>query len=104
MAIRITVVIIISACLLERMEIRHLQKKKPGELSQGQRQRVAVARALINKPDVIFADEPTASLDHKNAMDVMVVFEEQLENTAVVVVTLTDQFLSTPATLSNFGT
>ena len=73
--------------LLERMEIRHLQKKRPGELSQGQRQRVAVTRALINKPDVIFADEPTASLDHKNAMDVMAVFEEQLENTAVIVVT-----------------
>lgn len=73
--------------LLERMEIRHLKGKKPGELSQGQRQRVAIARALINSPDVIFADEPTASLDHKNAMDVMAVFQEQLENTSVVVVT-----------------
>lgn len=54
--------------LSERME------NKPNQLSGGEQQRVAVARALINKPDIIFADEPTGNLDSANAKELHQLF------------------------------
>jgi putative ABC transport system ATP-binding protein len=53
--------------LLEKLGILELSKRYPNEISGGQRQRVALARSLINKPKIIFADEPTGSLDSKNS-------------------------------------
>ncbi|QFR48277.1 ABC transporter ATP-binding protein [Sulfurimonas lithotrophica] len=53
--------------LLEKLGILDLAKRYPNEISGGQRQRVALARSLINKPKIIFADEPTGSLDSKNS-------------------------------------
>ncbi len=50
--------------------------KRPSRLSGGQCQRVAIARAMINSPKVIFADEPTAALDHENAFHVMKILKE----------------------------
>lgn len=73
--------------LLERLKLDSLANKKPVQLSLGQRQKVAVARALINEPTVIFADEPTASLDHKNAFEVMDLLMENKGKTTLVVVT-----------------
>ena len=61
--------------------------KKPAKLSGGQCQRVAIARAMINDPKVIFADEPTASLDHENAFNVMKIFKKYSEDRLVIVVT-----------------
>ena len=62
-------------------------KKRPNKLSGGQCQRVAIARALINDPKVIFADEPTASLDHENAFNVMRILKKYSEDRLVIVVT-----------------
>lgn len=52
--------------LMDLLGIENLQHKNPGELSQGELQRFSVARALVNKPQLLLADEPTSSLDNHN--------------------------------------
>ncbi|MCR5376259.1 MAG: ABC transporter ATP-binding protein [Lachnospiraceae bacterium] len=61
--------------------------KRPSKLSGGQCQRAAIARAMINDPKVLFADEPTASLDHENAFNVMRILKEYSADRLVLVVT-----------------
>ena len=73
--------------LLESLSISHLAEGHPYQLSGGERQRVCVARAMINNPDVIFADEPTASLDHANGHMVMDLLTAYRDRGVVVVVT-----------------
>ena len=61
--------------------------KRPAKLSGGQRQRAAIARAMINQPKVLFADEPTAALDHENAFAVMEILKDYAKNNLVLVIT-----------------
>ena len=63
-----------AATWLERFGLRERIEHKPSELSGGEQQRVSVARALINKPKIIFADEPTGNLDSKNAQQMHELF------------------------------
>ncbi len=57
--------------LLDELGVLDVADKRPGEMSAGQSQRVAVARALVGEPAVVFADEPTGALDSRNAGQVM---------------------------------
>ena len=74
--------------ILKKLGINEREfNKKPAKPSGGQCQRVAIARAVINDPKVIFADEPTASLDHENAYNVMKILKEYSKDRLVLVVT-----------------
>lgn len=68
--------------------------KRPSKLSGGQRQRAAIARAMINDPNVLFADEPTAALDHENAFSVMKILKEYSKENLVLVITHDRSILS----------
>ena len=74
--------------LLAYLGLSHRMNHKPNELSGGEQQRVAVARALINKPDVIFADEPSGNLDTASAENLHQLFfklRDEMGQTFVIV-------------------
>jgi putative ABC transport system ATP-binding protein len=72
--------------LLERVGLSARRTHMMSELSGGEKQRVAICRALINDPPLIFADEPTGNLDSKNSMDIMdLLLELQRERSATLV-------------------
>jgi putative ABC transport system ATP-binding protein len=74
--------------VMERMEISHRKKHFPQQLSGGQQQRVAVCRAIVSKPKLILADEPTGNLDSKNGEEVMKLLK-QLNDTGSSIIMVT---------------
>lgn len=77
--------------IAERLGISHRLKHYPQQLSGGQQQRVAVARALINDPKIILADEPTGNLDSKNGNDVMELLTDlHAQGSTILMVTHSD--------------
>lgn len=73
---------------LEKVGIRERAKHLPNEISGGQKQRAAIARAIVNSPSVIMADEPTGNLDTKSSLDIMKIFQDlNNEGTTIVMVT-----------------
>ncbi|MEH3115449.1 ABC transporter ATP-binding protein [Pedobacter terrae] len=75
--------------LLADLGIGELAKNYPDQLSQGQLQRVSVARALVNKPDLLIADEPTASLDDENANQVIKMLTTQAKDNGAALIIAT---------------
>jgi len=77
-----------AADLLKMLNLGHRLDHKPSEMSGGEQQRTAVARALINSPEIIFADEPSGNLDSANAHELHEIFfrlREQLNQTFVII-------------------
>lgn len=72
---------------LEKVGLGAQVKKKPNQLSGGQMQRVSIARALINNPDIILADEPTGALDSTTSVNVMELLKEIAKDRLVIMVT-----------------
>ena len=78
-----------AAKMMKDLGISHLAKNRIHEASGGEKQRIAIARALINDPDIILADEPTGNLDSKAAGDVMEILSEinQIKKVTTIMVT-----------------
>ena len=89
--------------LLEALDVAHRAAAMPSQLSGGEQQRIAIARALINRPPVILADEPTAPLDSVRALaviDLLNTMARQFE-TAIIVVTHDEKIIPTFRRLYN---
>ncbi|AZV44981.1 ABC transporter ATP-binding protein [Peribacillus asahii] len=82
--------------LLKLVEMDHRRNAYPSSLSGGEKQRVAIARAMVHKPKVLFADEPTASLDSKRSKDIMILIRNLSKtlNLATLMVTHDEEMLS----------
>ena len=79
----------IKVCL-EKVHISNLSEKYPSQLSGGQKQKVAIARSLLNKPEIIIADEPTGNLDPKSSLEIMNVLQEINQNGNTIVMATHD--------------
>ncbi|MDG1936713.1 MAG: phosphonate ABC transporter ATP-binding protein [Paracoccaceae bacterium] len=81
--------------LLDRVGLKHMADKRADELSGGQRQRVGICRALIQDPDVLLVDEPTASLDPKTSRQIMRLIQELcIERGLTAIINIHDVFLA----------
>ena len=78
-----------SLAILDEVGLKGLEDRRPAEMSGGQQQRVAVARAIVSRPALVLADEPTANLDSKTSDELMALFTElnQHHNTTFVIAT-----------------
>ena len=79
----------IESCL-QKVHISDLSNKFPSQLSGGQKQKVAIARSLLNNPEIIIADEPTGNLDPKSSIEIMNVLEEINQNGNTIVMATHD--------------
>lgn len=77
--------------IIRLLEIEPLLKKYPKVLSGGEKQKVAITRALVNKPEVLFCDEPTGSLDYKMTIKIMDILKKMNEELHVTIILVTHE-------------
>ncbi|MEI6396621.1 MAG: ABC transporter ATP-binding protein [Candidatus Taylorbacteria bacterium] len=77
--------------VVEAVGLGHRMNHQPSELSGGEKQRLAIARSLINNPDIIFADEPTGNLDSKSGKNVMSILQKLNEEEGRTIVLITHE-------------
>lgn len=79
---------------LDKMGLEDKYRKKPNQLSGGEQQRVSIARALVNQPSLILADEPTGELDSKNAEVIMGILKDLNKKEGVTIIIVTHNQLA----------
>jgi len=74
--------------VLDLVGLRRRAYSRPNELSGGEQQRIAIARAIVNSPSLVIADEPTGNLDPETSMEIMEIFQE-INNTGTTIIMAT---------------
>lgn len=81
--------------VLHKVGLADKAKRLPNQLSGGEQERVAIARAIVNEPPILFADEPTGALDTKNSEEIMNLFKQlNAEGQTIIMVTHNPEFIS----------
>ena len=80
--------------ILKIVGLSHRLKHYPNELSGGEKQRVSIARALINEPKIILADEPTGSLDKKTSLEIFNLLKKQLNSKRLIIFATHNRFFA----------
>jgi len=80
--------------MLEKLNLSHRLNHWPNQLSGGEQQRAAIARALINEPRLILADEPTGNLDSKSGQEVMEVLQDLNEEGHTIIMVTHEQYVA----------
>ena len=83
--------------LLKKVGLINRLNHYPSELSGGEKQRVSIARAVINEPEIILADEPTGSLDHKTAKEIFDILKKQLNKERIIIFATHNRFFANKA-------
>jgi len=80
--------------LLKTVNLSHRCDHYPSELSGGEKQRVSIARAIINEPQIILADEPTGSLDKKNSVEIFRLLKKQINSSRIIIFATHNRFFA----------
>ena len=84
--------------LMERLGLADRRHSLPGQLSGGQQQRAAIARALIHRPSIVLADEPTGNLDSRNSREILMLLKDAVQRLRQTLVLIThDQSIASQA-------
>jgi len=80
--------------LLKTVNLSHRINHFPSELSGGEKQRVSIARAIINEPQILLADEPTGSLDKKNSIEIFNLLKKQINSNRIIIFATHNRFFA----------
>ena len=83
--------------LLKKIGLKNRSDHFPSQLSGGESQRIAIARAIINDPDIVLADEPTGSLDMKTAKDIFALLNNQKKPDRLIIFATHNRFFAKKA-------